>query len=68
MSPGKPESGEIVLTDLTDAGLPASYSAYPPYHVGVDGKRLGSFGFKEETATERFDLSCPLARATWRPT
>jgi beta-lactamase regulating signal transducer with metallopeptidase domain/thiol-disulfide isomerase/thioredoxin/protocatechuate 3,4-dioxygenase beta subunit len=49
------ESGDVVLTGITDAKLPASYSAFSPYQVSVDGKRLGSFGFNDET-TERFEF------------
>jgi beta-lactamase regulating signal transducer with metallopeptidase domain/thiol-disulfide isomerase/thioredoxin len=52
-----PGSGEIVLTDITDAKLPASYSAFSPYQVSVDGERLGSFGFTKETGTEQFDFA-----------
>ncbi len=51
-----PESGDLVLTDITDAKLPPSYSSFPPYQVSVDGKRLGSFGFSKETTTEQFDF------------
>jgi thiol-disulfide isomerase/thioredoxin len=51
-----PDSGDIVLTDITDAKLPAAYSSFSPYQVSVDGKRLGSFGFIEETTTEQFDF------------
>ncbi|HWB13058.1 MAG TPA: M56 family metallopeptidase [Pirellulales bacterium] len=52
-----PESGEIVLTDITDAKPSSSYAAFPPYQVSVDGKRLGSFGFTQEATTEQFDFA-----------
>jgi beta-lactamase regulating signal transducer with metallopeptidase domain/thiol-disulfide isomerase/thioredoxin len=50
-----PESGEILLAGITDTKLPAAYSL-PPYRVSIDGKPLGSFGFAEETTTERFEF------------
>jgi hypothetical protein len=61
-----PESGDIVLTDITDAKLPESYSSFSPYQVSVDDKRLGSFGFTTETTTDQFDFV--LAPGTWPPT
>jgi beta-lactamase regulating signal transducer with metallopeptidase domain/thiol-disulfide isomerase/thioredoxin len=51
-----PESGDILLTGITDAKLPASYSLVSPWHVRVDGELLGSFDFNEEMATERFEF------------
>jgi hypothetical protein len=55
-----------VLTDITDAKLPESYSSFSPYQVSVDDKRLGSFGFTTETTTDQFDFV--LAPGTWPPT
>ena len=49
-----PESGDIVLTGITDAKLP-SYP-FSPYRVSVDDKPLGSFGFTNETTTEQFEF------------
>ena len=49
-----PESGEVVLTGITDVTLPA-YS-FPPYQVSVDGERIGSFGFIEQATPERFEF------------
>ena len=49
-----PESGEIVLSGITDAKLP-EYS-FAPYRLTVDGQRLGSFGFSKQTTTERFEF------------
>lgn len=55
-----PESGEIALTAITDAKLPGFSS--PLYQVSVDGNRLGSFDFSQETATERFKfVLAPIA-------
>lgn len=53
-----PESGEIVLRGVTDEKLPGH--SMPAYQVSVDGKRLGSFGFAEEST--RFDFAlAPVA-------
>ncbi len=49
-----PESGEVVLTGITDVTLPA-YS-FPPYQVSVDGERIGSFGFTKQATSERFEF------------
>jgi beta-lactamase regulating signal transducer with metallopeptidase domain/thiol-disulfide isomerase/thioredoxin len=51
-----PESGEIVLTGITDTGPPSSYP-FPPYTVSVDEMRLGSFGFTKEPRKQRFEFS-----------
>jgi len=59
-----PESGEIVLSGITDAKLPELPLA--PYQVSIDGKRLGSFGFSEQTTTERFEFVPQHASAEQR--
>jgi thiol-disulfide isomerase/thioredoxin len=50
-----PASGDIVLTGITDTAPPSSYPL-PAYTVGVDAKRLGSFGFTKEPPTQRFEF------------
>lgn len=61
-----PESGEIMLAGITDAKLPDAHSR-PPYYVAVDGQYLGSFGFAQETAAERFEFSLPPGAGDMAP-
>lgn len=48
-------SGEIVLTDITDAPLPPWYP-YAAYTVSVDEKRLGAFGFTDQAPKPEFEF------------
>lgn len=60
-----PESGEIMLTDITDAKLSDAHA--PPYQVRIGDQYLGSFGFAQETAAERFEFSLPPGAGDMAP-
>jgi thiol-disulfide isomerase/thioredoxin len=47
-----PESGEVVLKDITDHR--GSDWPFGPYSVTVDGKPLGSFGFTSDVQSQEF--------------
>ena len=50
-----PESGEIVLTDITDKAK-ISANQNRAYTVRIDEKLLGFFGFNKEEPTEEFEF------------
>ena len=61
-----PESGEITLTDITDA-QPAADVTRTPYSVRLDKETIGQFGFKTNDSIERFVFRCPLQAGNVAP-
>jgi beta-lactamase regulating signal transducer with metallopeptidase domain/thiol-disulfide isomerase/thioredoxin len=53
-----PESGEITLTDITDA-QPAPDVTRTPYSVSLNQETIGQFGFKTEDSIGHFVFRCP---------
>lgn len=53
-----PESGEILLTGITDR-KPPSASSRPVYYVAIGEESLGSFDFATRTEREMFDFTLP---------
>ena len=52
-----PKSGEITLTNLTDAR--PTGNSHDPYDVTVNKLRVGSFGFSGTEGAEHFEFRCP---------
>lgn len=51
-----PDSGDIVLTGLTDRPLP-SWFPFPPYAVSVGDKRVGGFALAGEPGPQAFEFT-----------
>src|SRR5690606_35041127 len=49
-----PASGDVVLAGITDK-VPSTSKPDRAYSVICEGKRLGSFGFTKQAATEEFE-------------
>ncbi|HEX7378050.1 MAG TPA: redoxin family protein, partial [Pirellulales bacterium] len=61
-----PESGEIMLAGISDAKSSDAH-APPPYQVRMGDQYLGSFGFAQEAAAERFEFSLPPGAGDMAP-
>jgi thiol-disulfide isomerase/thioredoxin len=53
-----PESGKIMLDDITDV-VPAGIGTHDPYLVRIDKQQVATFRFHNSEGTERFAFHCP---------
>jgi len=60
-----PESGEIVLSEITDKV--SLQSSYGPYDVRVEGKHVGFFRFTKETPSQEFEFALAPAAGDMAP-